>query len=96
MGIFLEKALRWSAQVNDMIGRVETRLGIMKGYSAKFARKTLLQIYTCYIRPILEYGDVVWVNLTAGDSEKLGGYQQESDTTCNRSKTMDKPCSSLP
>ena len=43
----------------------------MKGYCNKFFRKTRLQIYTCYIRPILEYGDVVWINLTMGDSEKL-------------------------
>ena len=57
--------------MDSKISRAETRLGIMKGYCNKFSRKTLLQIYTCYIRPILEYGDVVWINLTMGDSEKL-------------------------
>ena len=43
----------------------------MKGYSTRFSRSTLLTIHICFILPIEEYSDVVWMNWTSGDKESL-------------------------
>ena len=47
-----------------MVSRASKRLGIMKAYGRKFGRKPLERLYLAYIRPILEYGDYIWSNLT--------------------------------
>ena len=40
-------------------------------------RKSLEIIYTCFIRPILEYADVVWSNCTKFELDELDKIQTE-------------------
>jgi len=40
-------------------------------------RKSLVTIYTSFIRPILEYADVVFDNMTTSDSDDLESIQAE-------------------
>ena len=71
LGVSMEYNLKWNVHISDIINRAETRLAILRAYSGKFNRETLLLLYTCYIRPIIEYGDLIWFNLTEQDSERL-------------------------
>ena len=41
-------------------------------------RKSLEIIYTCFIRPILEYADIVWSNCTKYELDELDKIQNES------------------
>ena len=40
-------------------------------------RKSLEIIYTCFIRPILEYADIVWSNCTKYELDELDKIQNE-------------------
>ena len=44
---------------------------ILRRYSQKLSRKTLKMIYNAYIRPIIEYSNQVYTNLTLAYAEKL-------------------------
>ena len=41
----------------------------------KVMRKTIVKIYFAFIRPVLEYSDVVWNNCTEKDSQLLENAQ---------------------
>jgi len=50
----------------------------MRTFKFTLDRKSLLLIYTTFIRPILEYADVVWDNITTQDEIELEKIQQEA------------------
>ena len=43
----------------------------MRKFKFHLDRKSLDKIYTSFIRPILEYADVVWCNLTKYQEDEL-------------------------
>ena len=53
-------------------------LGLVKQMKFKLARKTLEKLYFSFIRPILEYGDVVWQGASHSDLRKLDVIQVEA------------------
>ena len=53
----------------------ENRLNILKLIKFKLTRKTLEKMYFSFIRPILEYGDVVWQGASHSDLCKLNSVQ---------------------
>jgi hypothetical protein len=55
-----------------------TRVNIMRKYKFILDRRTLEQIYLTFIRPLLEYGDVVWDCKTAYLTNKLESVQAEA------------------
>jgi len=50
----------------------------MRTFKFTLDRKSLLLIYTTFIRPILEYADVVWDNITTQDEIELEKIQQDA------------------
>ena len=50
----------------------------MRTFKFTLDRKSLLLIYTTFIRPILEYADVVWDNITSHDEIELEKIQQDA------------------
>ena len=44
----------------------------------KISRESLINIYFSFIRPVLEYGDVVWDNCTEEQSKLLESVQIEA------------------
>ena len=54
-----------------MICRADKRLCILANYSKKFNRITLTQLYKSYIRPIIEYSDIVWCNCNMGEMNDI-------------------------
>eukprot|EP00057_Strongylocentrotus_purpuratus_P014188 XP_011668662.1 PREDICTED: RNA-directed DNA polymerase from mobile element jockey-like [Strongylocentrotus purpuratus] len=61
LGVILQHNLRWDSHVRDITGRASRKFYIiraLKRYRAPV--EDLLTIYTCYIRPVLEYCVPVW------------------------------------
>ena len=69
LGLTLSSDLTWGLHINDILERAGKRLDILRGLKWKLDRKTLEILYKSYIRPILEYGDIIWLNCS--DREKL-------------------------
>jgi hypothetical protein len=74
IGLILTSDLTWKEQITESIDKANRRLGIMRCLKYKLDRLSLERIYKGYIRPILEYGDIIWD--TPGDlSNKLESVQ---------------------
>ena len=53
----------------------------MRKLKFRLDRRSLEIIYTAFIRPLLEYGDVVWDNCTQYEKDELERMQQEAART---------------
>jgi len=61
LGIILSNNGKWHEHNNSIINSASKVLGSMRLLKYKLKRSTLNQIYISYLRPILEYGSVVWI-----------------------------------
>ena len=52
--------MTWSDHIEYITRKVTKRIGVLRSLKYKVGRSCLKQIYVSYIRPILEYCDVIW------------------------------------
>ena len=50
----------------------------MRKLKFRLDRKSLETIYTAFIRPLIEYGDVIWDNCTLYEKRELDKIQNEA------------------
>ena len=60
LGLAIADDLSWNKHIDDIIAKANQRLGILRSLKFKLDRLSLERIYLSLIRPILEYGDIVW------------------------------------
>ena len=75
LGLIFSADLLWSPHINYVVCKARKLIGVMKFLQHKLSRRTLELIYFIYIRPILEYGDVVWGGCTKFDADLLEDVQ---------------------
>ena len=76
LGVTFSSDLKWTIHANDICIRAEQRICNMYSLSFKLSKKTLETLYFSFIRPILEYADVLLTNLTENDSLKIEKVQK--------------------
>ena len=59
MDVYLSNNGSWHQQINFILERAWYEINIMRKLMFKLDRKSLEIIYTAFIRPVLEYGDVI-------------------------------------
>ena len=75
LGVIFSSDLMWSNQILDICLRAGKRVDILAHLKYRLDRKTLEILYFSYIRPILEYGDVVWGNCSKEETGLLEEVQ---------------------
>ena len=60
LGIEFSFDLSWNRHINNIGSKAENRLNLLRPLKYKLDRKALETIYKSFIRPLLEYGLVVW------------------------------------
>ena len=60
LGLYIDEKLNFSQNINIKISKANTRIGIIKRLSHIIPRKTLLTTYKSFIRPHLDYCDVIY------------------------------------
>ena len=78
LGLYLSNNGSWHQQINFILERAWCRIQIMRKLKFKLDRKSLEIIYTAFIRPILEYGDVIWEIVLSMKKRKLKKVQLEA------------------
>ena len=64
VGLWLDDNLGWNTHINEIETKSSKRLNILMAFKYKLSRKTIESMYQVFIRPILEYGNVVWIAAT--------------------------------
>ena len=78
LGIFLSNDGSWDIHINKSLEKAWRRVGIMRHLKVRLNRQSLQTIYFSFIRPLLEYGDVIWDNLSQGLKDELDKLQNEA------------------
>ena len=63
LGLFFHEVGNWHVHVNHIIDKVTLRLNVFRTLKFKLQRNLLQVIYFSFIRPLLEYGDIIWDNI---------------------------------
>ena len=78
LGVLMSNDGSWHLQLDSVKSKAWSRVDNMKRLRFLLDRKSLEIIYTSFIRPILEYADVVWDNCTQYEKQELEKVQHEA------------------
>ena len=60
LGVYINSKGKWDKHIDYIINKCARLLGLMRSMKFKMSRMSLNKMYLSYIRPILEYADVLW------------------------------------
>ena len=78
LGIYFSSDCSWHRHINYIKEKAWARINVMRKLKFKLDRKSLETIYLTFIRPIIEYGDVLWDNCTQYEKDDLEKIQIEA------------------
>ena len=78
LGLVVSNDRTWHNHIELITSKAWPRIDIMRKLKFQFDRKTLEIICFTFIRPILEYADVVWDNCTQFDQTEIEKVQMEA------------------
>ena len=78
LGVHLSDNGSWHSHVENIKSKAWNRINIMRRLKFTLDRKSLETIYFSFVRPILEYADVLWDNCTNNEKEELDKIQNEA------------------
>ena len=78
LGIFFSYDLRWNTHIDYILSKAYPRINVMRKVKFVLDRKSLETIYLTFIRPVLEYGDVLFDSCTRHEKDELEKVQQEA------------------
>ena len=83
LGLYLQNNLKWDLQVDNMLQKANKRLFMLRSLKHfGFDRDELRVVYGSYVRPILEYADVVWHSgITEKQSKNIETIQKRACRT---------------
>ena len=71
LGIILTNDCNWHEHIEHIKAKAWNRINVMRKLKFKLDRKSLQTMYFSFIRPVLEYADVIWNNCTQYESNEL-------------------------
>lgn len=86
LGLILTSSLSWSEHIDSVISKSNQILGMTKRFKYKWSRMTLEVCYISFIRPILEYGNIIYDSCTQHDSNRLEAIQLDAARTITGAK----------
>ena len=78
LGLTFTNDLSWHEHLNSIKTKAWHRINVMRKLKFQLSRKSLQIIYFSFIRPLLEYADVVWDNCTQYEANELEKIQHEA------------------
>ena len=78
LGVTLSKNCLWHDHISSITQKAWKRIDTLRSLKYKIDRLSLQKLYFSYIRPILEYADVIWDNCTKSDKLLLDKLQNEA------------------
>ena len=78
LGVYFSSDCSWHQHIDYIKQKAWTRLNIMRKLKFDLDRKSLETIYISFIRPILEYADIIWDNCSQQEKQELEKIQTEA------------------
>ena len=81
LGLTIRSDLTWSNHIKELTTKGMKMVNILKYLQFRLNRKSLEILYLSFIRPLLEYGSVVWDNCNLQESQQLENVQLAASRT---------------
>ena len=78
LGILISKDLKWHQHINHISGKANLRLATLRRAFSSDDGSTWRMLYVSLIRPLLEYGSVIWNPHLSGDIKCLEKVQERA------------------
>ena len=78
LGLTLDNKCTWHSHIDILLEKAWKRIHVMRKLKFLLDRKSLETIYFSFIRPLLEYSDVVWDNCTQYESLEIEKIHHEA------------------
>ena len=78
LGIIMSQDLKWSKHISLITTKANQRIGALYRQSQKMTRIQIETMYLSTIRPILEYGSVLFANCSVGDAKLIENVQRRA------------------
>ena len=78
LGLILSSDLRWTPHVDVILSKASRLLGVLRRLSSSLSQAALSAFYMIYIRPILEYANVVWGKLPTYLDDRIERLQRKA------------------
>ena len=78
LGLYLSNDCSWHKHIAYITEWAWYRINILRKLKFRWDRKSLETIYITFIRPLLEYGDIIWDNGTHQEKTELDKVQNEA------------------
>ena len=78
LGLFVSHDGKWYEHINYITDKAWIRVNVMRKLKFQLDRRSLEIIHISFIRPLLEYADVVWDNCTRYKVSAIENVQLEA------------------
>ena len=82
LGILFSDDLSWKSHVNHIVKKTSNRINVLKCLHRKLPRYCLERIFEYMVLPIIEYGDVVYDNMSNSLEQELELLQRQAAIAC--------------
>ncbi len=78
LGLFLTKNLTWKKHISEIATKARKRLGCIQKHKYRLCRRSLEILYLTFVRPVMEYGNVMFDAGNQEDLEILTNIEKEA------------------
>ena len=78
LGITIDNCLSWCQQINNIVSKISSKLGLMCRLRTYLPTEGLIMYYNGYILPLFDYCCTVWGKTTKLNLEKLCKLQKRA------------------
>jgi hypothetical protein len=78
LGLVLSEDAKWSSHISYILEKAWQRIGILRSLKYTLTRSNLEKMYITFIRPLLEYGDIIWDNCSVALKNDIESVQVEA------------------
>ena len=78
LGIEFTNDMSWKNHINSIASKAYKRLGILRKHKFNLDRCSLDKMYKVFIRPLLEYGNIIWDNCSQENKKSLENIQLDA------------------
>ena len=78
LGIEFANDMSWKNHINTIVNKAYKRLGILRKHKFNLDRRSLDEMYKVFIRPLIEYGNIIWDNCSKENKKALENIQLDA------------------
>ena len=82
LGLHISNKLNWDDHVNSVIAKASKKLSIISRYRTRLPRPVLESLYLTMVRPIIEYGNVIYDSMSLSLGQSLEKLQRRAAIIC--------------